>query len=189
MYFSLQFEHLNCYTFYLQHFIYSDLAFLEKMEELGMKLMEFIVEDAIIPDLKSAEKVAVISEMVDALKDANSIDHNEVKDIMRALIKREELGSTGIGKGVAVPHTKHPSINNIVGLLARSSRGVEFDALDGEPVHLFFLLLSPTESAGTHLSALERISNVIRDGDFRRFIKEATGKNEIIETLKEVDEE
>lgn len=152
-----------------------------------MKLMEFIVKDAIIPDLKSTEKVAVISEMVDALKETNSINAGDVKDIMRALIKREELGSTGIGKGVAVPHTKHASIKGIVGLVARSVKGVEFDALDGEPVYLFFLLLSPSDSAGSHLSALERISNVIRDGDFRRFIKEASSKNEIIEILKEID--
>ena len=154
-----------------------------------MKLMEFIVKDAIIPDLQSTEKLEVISEMVDALKNTNSISNNEVNDIMRALVKREELGSTGIGKGVAVPHTKHASINKIVGLLARSVKGVEFDALDGEPVFLFFLLLSPSDSAGSHLSALERISNVIRDGDFRRFIKEASNKDEIIEILKEVDEE
>lgn len=152
-----------------------------------MKLMEFIVKDAIIPDLKSTEKVAVISEMVDALKETNSINAGDVKDIMRALIKREELGSTGIGKGVAVPHTKHASIKGIVGLVARSVKGVEFDALDGEPVYLFFLLLSPSDSAGSHLSALERISNAIRDGDFRRFIKEASSKNEIIEILKEID--
>lgn len=154
-----------------------------------MKLMEFIVKDAIIPDLQSMEKLEVIREMVDALKNTNSINSSDVNDIMRALIKREELGSTGIGKGVAVPHTKHASINKIVGLLARSVKGVEFDALDGEPVFLFFLLLSPSDSAGSHLSALERISNVIRDGDFRRFIKEASNKDEVIEILKEVDEE
>lgn len=154
-----------------------------------MKLMEFIVVDAIIPDLKSTDKVSVIEEMVDALKESNSIDPNEVNDILRALMKREELGSTGIGKGVAVPHAKHASIEKIIGLTARSIKGVDFDALDGDPVHLFFLLLSPKESAGPHLSALERISNVIRDGDFRRFMKEAATKEEIIETLQEQDEE
>ena len=154
-----------------------------------MKLMEFIVKDAIIPDLKSTEKKEVIKEMVDALQATNSINKDEVKDILRALNKREELGSTGIGKGVAVPHTKHSSIKSIVGLLARSVNGVEFDALDGEPVYLFFLLLSPSDSSSSHLSALERISNVIRDGDFRRFIKEASSKKEIIETIEEVDEE
>ncbi len=153
-----------------------------------MKLMEFIVVDAIIPDLKSTDKVSVIKEMVDALKDTNSIDPNEVNDILRALMKREELGSTGIGKGVAVPHAKHSSINKIIGLVARSSQGVEFDALDGEPVYLFFLLLSPKDSSSSHLSALDRFSNVIRDCDFSRFMKEASSKEEIVDTLEEVDE-
>ena len=153
-----------------------------------MKLMEFIVKDAIIPDLESTEKMSVIAEMVNALKEADGISGGEVNDILRALKKREELGSTGIGKGVAVPHTKHASIKNIIGLLARSAKGVEFDALDGEPVFLFFLLLSPSDSAGSHLAALERISNVIRDGDFRRFIKDATTKEGIIDILEEVDE-
>lgn len=153
-----------------------------------MKLMDFIVEDAIISDLRSTEKIAVIREMVDALKNAtNEIDAKDINDIIRALIKREELGSTGIGKGVAVPHTKHPSIKKIVGLVACSASGVEFDALDGERVYLFFLLLSPSDSAGAHLAALERISNVIRDGDFRRFMKEASSKEEIVEILREVD--
>ena len=153
-----------------------------------MKLMEFIVKDAIIPDLESTEKMSVIAEMVNALKEADSISGGDVNDILRALKKREELGSTGIGKGVAVPHTKHTSIKNIIGLLARSTKGVEFDALDGEPVYLFFMLLSPNDSAGSHLAALERISNVIRDSDFRRFIKDATTKEGIIDILKEMDD-
>ncbi len=153
-----------------------------------MKLMEFIVKDAIIPDLESTEKMSVIAEMVNALKEADGISGDEVNDILRALKKREELGSTGIGKGVAVPHTKHASIKNIIGLLARSTKGVEFDALDGEPVYLFFMLLSPNDSAGSHLAALERISNVIRDSDFRRFIKDATTKEGIVDILKEMDD-
>ena len=106
---------------------------------------------------------------------------------MKALIKREELGSTGIGGGVAVPHTKHPCVGRLVGIVARSEKGVEFDALDGEPVHLIFLLLSPNESAGVHLAALERIASLIRDNDFRRFMTKAMGKKEMIEILREVD--
>ena len=159
------------------------------MEEVNhMKLTDFIVEDAIIIELKTTEKETVIREMMDALKETQKIRNKDFENVIKALMKREELGSTGIGKGVAVPHTKHDCIKKIVGTIARSVKGVDFNALDGEPVHLFFLLLSPDDSAGAHLAALERISTVIRDNDFRRFMREANGKAGIIEILKEVDE-
>lgn len=152
-----------------------------------MKLTDFIVEDAIITEIKATEKEAVIREMVCSLKDAQKINVKDVEVIIKSLMKREELGSTGIGKGVAVPHTKHDSVKKIMGTIARSTQGVDFNALDGEPVHLFFLLLSPNDSAGSHLAALERISTVIRDNDFRRFMREAQGKAGMIEILHEVD--
>ncbi len=153
-----------------------------------MKLTDFIVEDAIITEIKATNKEAVIREMVSSLKDAQKINTKDVENIIKSLMKREELGSTGIGKGVAVPHTKHDCIKKIMGTIARSTQGVDFNALDGEPVHLFFLLLSPTDSAGTHLAALERISTVIRDNDFRRFMREANGKDGLVEILREVDD-
>lgn len=152
-----------------------------------MKLTDFIVEDAIITEIKATNKEAVIREMVCSLQEAQKINAKDVENIIKSLMKREELGSTGIGKGVAVPHTKHDSIKKIMGTIARSTQGVDFNALDGEPVHLFFLLLSPNDSAGTHLAALERISTVIRDNDFRRFMREAHGKDGLVEILREVD--
>src|SRR3972149_11334677 len=152
-----------------------------------MKLTDFIVEDAIITDLKATEKEAVIKEMVCALKDVQKINSKDVENVIKSLMKREELGSTGIGKGVAVPHTKHDCAKKIIGTIARSSQGVDFNALDGEPVFLFFLLLSPTDSTGSHLAALEKISTAIRDNDFRRFMREAEGIEGMVDTLKEVD--
>lgn len=153
-----------------------------------MKLIDFIEEDTILGDLKSTDKESVIREMVEVLCNLKKIDESDINDVMDALLRREKVGSTGIGKGVAVPHTKHKCVTKITGAFARSLRGVEFDALDGEPVYLFFLLISPHDSTDLHLSALEKISMAIRNPDFRNFIKEASGKSEIADILKEVDE-
>ena len=107
--------------------------------------------------------------------------------IVTAILKREELGSTGIGRGVAVPHTKHPSVDRLVGSVAISSEGVNFDSLDGEQVQLLFLLISPPDRPGDHLRALENISRQLRDDTFCRFLKQAKNAEEIWQLLDEAD--
>ena len=102
-------------------------------------------------------------------------------------MKREELGSTGIGRGVAVPHTKHPSVERLVGTVAISSQGVDFASLDGEVVQLFFLLVSPPHRPGDHLRALENISRQLRDDTFCRFLKQAKSAEDIQQLLEEAD--
>ena len=106
---------------------------------------------------------------------------------MKAILKREELGSTGIGRGVAVPHTKHPSVDRLVGNVAISGGGVDFDSLDGEKVHLFFLLISPPDRPGDHLRALENISRQLRDDTFCRFLKQSKTVEDIQQLLDEAD--
>jgi mannitol/fructose-specific phosphotransferase system IIA component (Ntr-type) len=125
--------------------------------------------------------------MVQALLAANKIPQSEYESIVKAIMKREELGSTGIGRGVAVPHTKHPSIERLVGTVAVSPEGVDFDSLDGERVHLFFLLISPPDRPGDHLRALENVSRQLRDESFCKFLKQAKNTEDIVQLLEEAD--
>ena len=111
----------------------------------------------------------------------------EREGIIAAILKREELGSTGIGRGVAVPHTKHPSADRLVATIAISKEGVEFASLDGEAVHILFLLVSPHERPGDHLRALENISRHLRNDNFCSFLRQAKSAQSVIELLEEAD--
>ena len=152
-----------------------------------MKFADFVSREAIRAELAGDDKEGVIREMVQALLAANKIPQSEYESIVRAIMKREELGSTGIGRGVAVPHTKHPSIDKLVGTVAVSAEGVDFDSLDGERVHLFFLLISPPDRPGDHLRALENVSRQLRDETFCKFLKQAKSAEDIVQLLEEAD--
>ena len=152
-----------------------------------MKFADFICRESICADLVEEGKEAVIREMVQALLNAGQVDADEQESIVKAILKREELGSTGIGRGVAVPHTKHPSVDRLVGTVAVSSEGVDFQSLDGEKVQLLFLLISPPDRPGDHLRALENISRQLRDETFCRFLKQAKSAEEIWQLLQEAD--
>ena len=153
-----------------------------------MKFADFVVPDAIRADLAASDKEGVVREMVQALLDAGQIEKDEFESIVKAILKREELGSTGIGRGVAVPHTKHPSMDRLVGNVAISRNGVDFDSLDGEKVQLLFLLISPPDRPGDHLRALENISRQLRDDTFCRFLKQSKTVNDIQQLLDEADD-
>lgn len=152
-----------------------------------MKFSDFISREAICAELTADDKEAVIREMVQSLLNAGKIDAKEQDSIVKAILKREELGSTGIGRGVAVPHTKHPSVDRLVGTVAVSREGVDFESLDGERVQLFFLLISPPDRPGDHLRALENISRQLRDETFCKFLKKAKNAEEIEQLLDEAD--
>jgi len=152
-----------------------------------MKFADFISPDSIRADLAADDKEGVIREMVQALLDAKRIDASEMESIVKAILSREELGSTGIGRGVAVPHTKHGSVDQLVGTVGVSREGVDFDSLDGEKVFVLFLLVSPLDRPGDHLRALENISRQLRDDRFCRFLKQAKTAAEVRQLLDEAD--
>ncbi len=152
-----------------------------------MKFADFVLAESVQADLAAEDKEGVIREMVQSLLDAGGIDEEELESITKAIMKREELGSTGIGRSVAVPHTKHPSVDKLVGTVAVSTDGVDFQSLDGEKVHLFFLLISPPDRPGDHLRALENISRQLRDDTFCRFLKQSKTADDIRQLLEEAD--
>ena len=152
-----------------------------------MKFSDFVAPAAIRSHVSADTKEGVIREMAQALVDAGRIAPGDLESIVKAIMKREDLGSTGIGRGVAVPHTKHPSVSRLVGTVAVSPSGVDFESLDGDPVQLFFLLVSPPDRPGDHLRALENISRQLRDESFCRLLKAAKGPVEIQHLLEEAD--
>ena len=152
-----------------------------------MKFSDFVADDAIRATVVADSKEGVIREMTQSLVDAGKISAAEFESIVKAIMKREDLGSTGIGRGVAVPHTKHPSVDRLVGAVAVSSKGIHFESLDGEPVRLFFLLVSPPDRPGDHLRALENISRQLRDESFCKLLISAKGPAEIQHLLEEAD--
>jgi PTS system fructose-specific IIA component/PTS system nitrogen regulatory IIA component len=152
-----------------------------------MKFADFINVVSIKANLAADDKPAAIRELVESLSAAGSIAAQEVEGIVAAIMKREELGSTGIGRGVAVPHTKHPSVERLVGTVGISAEGVDFNSLDGDKVHLLFLLVSPPDRPGDHLRALENISRQLRDDTFCRFLKQARSQKDVQQLLDEAD--
>ena len=149
-----------------------------------MRMSDFVVRDAIVPDLKATTKEAVIREMVESLRNAGYFKGGEMEDIVKAILKRELLGSTGIGRGVAIPHSKHSTVDRLVGTVGVSRGGVAFDSLDGEPVHVFVLLISPQDRPGDHLRALENVSRSLRDDNFVRALRSAASRDEVARLLE-----
>jgi len=152
-----------------------------------MKFSDFMNVKAIRAELAADDKEGIVAELVGALVEADAIQDTERDNIVKAIMKREELGSTGIGRGIAVPHTKHPSVDQLVGTVGVSVEGVDFNSLDGEKVQLLFLLVSPPDRPGDHLRALENISRQLRDDTFCRFLKQARNADDIQQLLEEAD--
>ena len=152
-----------------------------------MKLMDIIVKNAIIPNLSSLNRDGVITEMVDALVNAGCVSESQREEFTKAIIRRENKGSTGFGHGVAVPHVKHADIKTMHIAIGNSGEGVDFKALDREPVYSVVLLLSPEDQPENHLDAMEAIFSSLSQDTFRRFLRQATSAEEVLTLLGETD--
>jgi PTS system IIA component len=151
-----------------------------------MKITELMNKDLIIPRLVAKTKKEALKELADCVvKKESKVDSAE---LLRVLLEREELGSTGIGDGIAIPHGKIKKIENLIVSFGRSLDGVDFQSMDGKPTHIIFLLIAPENSAGIHLKALARISRLLKDSAFRRNIMEATTSQEIYDIIAQEDE-
>ena len=150
-----------------------------------MKIMEFLNKKAVTANLKAQDKEGVIRELVDILAKAEDIKGKE--ELVKTLLVRESLGSTGIGQGIGIPHAKSEGVKNLVAAFGLSQKGVNFDSLDGEPAHIFFLLIAPEESAGPHLKALARISRMLKDKYFREMLRKAKDDKEIVRIIQDED--
>jgi len=153
-----------------------------------MNLHEVFPRNHIIVDLDARRKLDTLREIVAKLAESGAVKKTDIEDVERAVMRREELGSTGIGKGVAVPHAKHPAVEGVVGVFARSAQGIEFDSLDGQLVHLVFLLVSSPDAVEPHIEALRKVTLLLRDHDICMFLKRASTEEELAGLLVEADE-
>ena len=150
-----------------------------------MKIVDFLSEKAITGDLKAGKKDDVIRELIDLLAKAEGIKNKD--ELVKVLLNRETLGSTGIGQGVGIPHGKSNTVKKLIAAFGICHAGVNFDALDGEPVYIFFLLVAPEDSAGPHLKGLARISRLLKDKFFRESLKALTDEKAILKLIREED--
>jgi len=153
-----------------------------------MKLTDFISKSAIIKELKSKDKKGAMSEIIETMKGAYKVEKLKTSEILDSLIKREKIGSTGIGNSISVPHVKIDGIKTVVGAFGRSATGIDFNAIDGEPVHLIFLILASTDDPDSNLQALRRIAQVAKQPNFCKFLREAKDASEIMGLFRELDE-
>jgi len=150
-----------------------------------MKIMDILVRDSVILDLESTTKDGLLAELAGSL--AKAVSSLDAERLVKVLRDREALQSTGIGEGVAIPHGKMSGLDELVAAFARSRDGVDFEAIDGQPTHLFFLLVVPEHSGGQHLKALARISRFFRDPTFREKLTAATSLEEIFGAIEAED--
>ncbi len=150
-----------------------------------MAMSNFIVWDAVVAGLAATTREAAVREMIASLAAAGQFAGADLEDIVRAVLRREQLGSTGIGRGIAIPHTRHTSVTQLIGTLATVETGIPFDSIDGEPVHVLVLLISPQDRPADHLRALESVVHTVADDAFVQALRAARTKDELVEMLRQ----
>ncbi|MCG6974180.1 MAG: PTS sugar transporter subunit IIA [Desulfobacterales bacterium] len=151
-----------------------------------MKILDALPREAIIVDLKAIDKKGVLEELVVPIAKIAGIEREE---LVKVLMERERLGSTGIGEGIGIPHGKIRGLESLILGFGRSQKGVDFDSMDGMPAHIFFLLITPENSTGLHLKLLARISRILKNDPFKEKLLHATSRDEIYSIIKEEEEE
>ena len=151
-----------------------------------MKICDVLHKEAILADLKARNKEGILEELVAPVADIAKVQQ---EDLVRVLLERERLGSTGIGGGIGIPHGKMKNLENLVLGFGLSRKGVDFESLDGKPAHIFFLLVTPENSTGLHLKLLARISRILKNETFKNRLLEAGDRDEIFGIIMGEDEE
>ncbi len=151
-----------------------------------MKICDVLQREAILADLKARNKKGILEELVTPVAEITAVNQ---KDLVKVLMERERLGSTGIGGGIGIPHGKMKDLESLVLGFGLSKNGVDFESLDGQPTHIFFLLVTPENSTGLHLKLLARISRILKNDPFKDRLLNAADGDEILDIIKEEDEE
>ncbi len=153
-----------------------------------MKFADFVCFEAVIPQLQANDRDGVIAELVSSLDKAGKLGRGKRKDIIKTIIKRENEASTGMGKGIAVPHIKHKAVKDVVAAIGCSSAGIDFSALDKQPVYLVVLLISPVDDPDRHLLTMEHVFKHLQQEKFRKFLRQSQTVEQIKVLLLEADE-
>jgi PTS system nitrogen regulatory IIA component len=152
-----------------------------------MKLREIIIQDHVVPRLKARNKKEVLEELAGVICEHEP--YLDKSELVRVLLERERLGSTGIGEGVAIPHGMLSRVDRPIVSFGKSTEGVDFDSMDRQPVYLFFLLMAPENSSGVHLQVLAKIAKLLKSSAFRKQLMEADTREELYQMIIQTDEE
>ncbi|QTA86454.1 PTS sugar transporter subunit IIA [Desulfonema magnum] len=150
-----------------------------------MKILDVLQKEAVLVNLKSRDKKSVIEELAMPVARIANINHD---DLVRVLMERERLGSTGIGGGIAIPHGKIKELESLAMGFGLSRKGVDFESMDGRPAHIFFLMITPENSTGLHLNLLARIARILKNEPFKDRLSNAVDSDEIFNIIREEDE-